>query len=102
MTRVTAARSGEVFRLKAEGHAAYNPGSDVVCAGISALTQSLLSWCRNRADVEVLSFRANPGDFFLEAEGGAAEAPFEAAILGLQGIAESYPDHVSVCAQNFF
>ena len=96
MTKVRASRYGDVFRISAGDHAGYQPGNDVVCAGISALTQSLLLWCANEPDVVILSQRCNPGDFALEVSGKAAEAPFEAAILGLLGIEQSYPESVRV------
>ncbi|MGI5947729.1 MAG: ribosomal-processing cysteine protease Prp [Lachnospiraceae bacterium] len=41
MTTITVKKIKEVYDIKLEGHANYQPGNDIVCAGVSALTFAL-------------------------------------------------------------
>ena len=41
MTTITIKKIKEVYDIKLEGHANYQPGTDIVCAGVSALTFAL-------------------------------------------------------------
>lgn len=41
MTKILWAETADICCIRAEGHAGYNPGNDIVCAAISALMQTL-------------------------------------------------------------
>ena len=41
MTEITWAETADICYIRAEGHAEYNPGNDIVCAAVSALMQTL-------------------------------------------------------------
>lgn len=95
MIRVFAYRKGGYYRLYVAGHAEYNPGEDVVCAGVSALVGALVSFATGSQNCRHLRWSARSGEVFLSCRGGLASA-FEAVVLGLQQIAAAYPQHVSV------
>lgn len=102
-------RRGRVVGFKASGHSGWAAkGSDIVCAGVAALTQgAVLGLIHHvKADVEtaaddgflecrVVGFgsgdSAGPGRATAEA---AAQAVLETMVLGLREIARQYPDHV--------
>lgn len=103
MTNAVFKRSGSRLTLRCEGHAEYDEyGKDIVCSGISALCQSLAMWCRNQDDVDIIAHIQEPGKFRLTVDGGDTE-PWKAVAMGFLGIANRYPDHVSVkISENFF
>lgn len=41
MTNVRYSYEGETHRIEVDGHAGYNPGNDIVCSAVSALTYTL-------------------------------------------------------------
>lgn len=102
MTQITVQESGGRYRLTAVGHAT---GSSEVCAAVSGLVYALGGYLKNleRAGaVELRSFLLESGAAELEAQGGAARAPFEMAAVGLLQIAAKYPKQVRVDTKNFF
>lgn len=85
--------------LSMTGHAGYNPGNDIVCAGCSAIAYSLMGWlgdnCPGLADAA--DYTEADGSVEIFAVGGSeVAAVFEMAVTGLSLIAAEYPDHVSV------
>ena len=95
MIRVFAYRKRGYFRLYVTGHADYNPGEDVVCAGVSALVGALLSFATKSRDCRHLRWSAHPGEVFLACRGGLGVG-FDIVLAGLEQIAAGYPDHVCV------
>lgn len=101
MTRVYAEQDGDTVRLECRGHAGYaESGKDVVCAAISAISQTLYLWCRNAEGVRIKRERMEPGRFVLEACGPCAE-PWRAAVLGLMSLAQGYPAYIRVDTRGF-
>lgn len=102
MTRIIYER--DQYSLHLEGHAGFDQaGADIVCAGVSALTEALLrqlqrreNWrvscglCRQNALVRV---RLYPGS---RRAAQRARALLETVCGGYQAIAEEYPDYVKV------
>lgn len=84
-----------------EGHAGFNPGNDIVCAGCSALAFALLGWLANfhpehaeaRSDgyLEISVLGVSPE---LEGAWGLAE-------IGFEQISAAHPKFVRV-EKNFF
>ena len=103
MTRAVFSRRGERWRVEMNGHADYDPGHDVVCAGCSAIVYALANYLRG-VGAERLEERLEPGEVRLEAVGdGAVAAAFQMAAVGLEEIARQYPEHVQVKkSENFF
>ena len=97
MIRVYPYRKRGYYRLYVTGHADFNPGEDVVCAGVSALVCALLSFALQSADCKHLRHFAKKGEVFLSCRGGLGAA-YDAVLLGLRRIAEQYPMHV--CVEN--
>jgi uncharacterized protein YsxB (DUF464 family) len=87
-------RDGQIVALEASGHAdAGKRGRDIVCAAVSALTQSALLGLERYAGG---AFTAQIKDGFLslrlaDAPNTRAEAILETMYLGLLEIAKAYP-----------
>ena len=106
MTRVSFFQEGKLFTgFRAEGHTGYAPaGSDIVCAGVSALLQSTV--------VALAELLAIPVELKAEKKTGLmicwlpaavtgeqkekADLLFRSAHLGLLRMAEEYPQHLEV------
>ena len=72
--------------LRADGHAAYCPGSDIVCAGASALM------CALAGALDTLG----AGHAAIAADDRTdVRAAFTVAVTGLRQLAEAYPGHVA-------
>lgn len=97
MIEIFASRKGGYYRLFVTGHANYNPGNDIVCAGVSALTGALLGFAQKSKACRHLRCYARQGEVFLACRGGLGSA-FEAVLLALRGIADAYPQHVQIRA----
>jgi uncharacterized protein YsxB (DUF464 family) len=84
--------------LRMEGHAGYNAGNDIVCAGCSALAYALLGWIANNAEsVSVDEASDREGLVTVCASGDERfGAAFDTAVIGLSQIAKRYPDNVRV------
>ena len=91
------------YVLDMEGHADYNPGNDIVCAGASAVVGALAGWLANSWDKleEKPEISMEHGRAHIEARGGfAAYEAFRQALCGLCSIQESYPENISVDASD--
>ena len=96
---------GALIGYRAEGHAGYaEAGEDIVCAAVSALTQSILNGIRNVLGAPVM-FEVDDDAAFLEARltPETPEAQVQQAQLllvtlleGLQAIERSYPRNVRI------
>jgi len=87
--------------LMVTGHAGYDPGHDIVCAGVSALSQAFLAWClAHEARVRVKHVSARSGNFRVDYEGDCADA-LGMTLAGLRGIEKSYPDYVKIDTEKF-
>lgn len=94
------------YTVKAEGHAgAGKYGSDIVCAAVSVLMQTLANEVEEAARAELLALGVVAhGDGWMKVEvmpntGGTCdmvEAWVEFVQDGLDAIAQSYPDHVQL------
>ena len=89
----------EWFDIQIEGHAGYAPkGSDIVCAAVSALYQTMVQTIQTRSYGELKHIRSNDGFEHIiirdiTREGVGAIMAF---ITGCEEIAIAYPDYVSV------
>ena len=99
MTKIKWYWEGDEFGISAEGHAAYNPGNDIVCSAISCLLQTL--W----AGLEMYCFtpvehKQKSGMFALSGSVyGYKERVttlFNSILFGLEQIAEQYPENVKI------
>lgn len=96
--------AGRVHGFRSEGHAQYaDYGEDIVCAAVSVLTQSAVLGLTQHVKVDV-AVEQSPGwlqcvlgDGLLADDVGAA-AVLETMVLGLNAIAQQYPQQVRVHA----
>lgn len=104
MTTVRIRISKLTVEVSVKGHADYNPGNDIVCAGISTLSYTLLNYLR-QAEKEHLvsdySYTEEPGDIHMEFKGhwlfgreiGTAIDVFR---TGMEMLESQYPDNIRV------
>jgi len=81
------------------GHANYAEyGKDIVCAGVSSLVQALIGWIENNdCKAECISVEENDGEVIVSCDGGEEiAAVFYMTAIGLEQIANCYPDHVQI------
>jgi uncharacterized protein YsxB (DUF464 family) len=86
-------KAGTVRTLTVSGHAGQgDPGEDVVCAGISALVETL-GLALERVVPGGAEWTVKPGDarFRLQGQDGRQEAVAETIVTGLRDLADSYP-----------
>ena len=111
MTKITYSIKGPVFSLKAEGHAGGAPrGQNIICAGVSAITMALLNILLNddaedRAEVDtrysineekgILAIRSRPA-LAAKFDRVKVKAYFKMAVIGLQALAQEYPEEITV------
>ena len=99
MVDVRFAFSPERYRMTLRGHSGYNPGNDVVCAGVSSIVFSLLGWLANASE-HITTTRAiqyEPGRVDVDVSGDSTlDSPFEMAIIGMQEIEKAHPANVHV------
>jgi len=90
---------GNKHTLSVCGHANYSSyGTDIVCAGASALVQALIGWIDN-ADCKVVCISQNErnNEYIVSCIGREdVEAVFYMTYIGLAQIAEAYPNHVQI------
>ena len=101
MTRIT--YDPQQMMIKAEGHAGYAEyGKDIVCAGVSALMQTLRPALLERG-IRNTMYMITTGESRMEvkAEPECEErytclVVFETVLAGLKEIARAYPDYVLI------
>ena len=96
---------GALVGYRAEGHTGYaDAGADIVCAGVSALTQATLNGLQNVLHVPVM-FDIDDRTALLEAKMTPeanekqleqAQILLETLLQGLQAIERSYPRNVRI------
>ena len=90
-------RDGEMHTLFVRGHAGYaEKGQDIVCAGVSAIVYALIGWLENNLEAYV-DIDETSGYVSISCEGDEkVEAVFYMAAIGIENIANTYPDHVDI------
>ena len=88
--------------LTAFGHANYGErGKDIVCAAVSALCTSLANTLLGYGVPEA-AFRMREGNFFvsarMEENQQKCEGAFDMAVVGLESLADQYPDNVFIAS----
>lgn len=99
MIQATYRAEGDTHSLAVNGHAGYaEKGADIVCAGVSALVQALIGWIENNpCEVECISVDDNIGEVIICCDGGEEiAAVFYMTAIGLEQIANVYPDYVQI------
>lgn len=85
-------------RIEISGHAGYaEPGKDIVCAGVTALTQTLIQSIDDLTDDEI-EYRISPGKVEVEHRNLSEKSKtlVDSFFVGICLIAEEFPEHVKV------
>lgn len=84
-------------RLTVKGHSGYaDHGNDIVCAGVSALTQAAILGLRHY-DVDMdISMSHGEATVQINKSKDVVEPIFTAMLAGLEEISEQYPKNVKV------
>lgn len=99
MITVKARLDADYSQLDMEGHAAFHPGNDIVCAGASAIVNALAGWLLNSPDMVrgEPEIRLDSGHAHIAARGGqAVHEAFKQALCGLCNIQMAYPKNISL------
>nr|DAD73219.1 MAG TPA: YsxB-like protein [Siphoviridae sp. ctxBC2] len=85
-------------RIEISGHAGYaEPGKDIVCAAVTALTQTLIQSIENLTD-DKIECRISPGKAEIEYRNLSEKSKtlVDSFFIGICLIAEEFPEHVKV------
>ena len=102
MTEIRFDYNGDIRKVEISGHADYaDKGHDIVCAGISTLSQSYMYYIQDleaKGKAIMVSLLMSDGNFFMcsRAKSPEAEAAFEMMRTGLQILSDTYPDNLKI------
>jgi len=99
MTTLRYLKDEHIHLLMLDGHANYGEaGADIVCAGISAISYTLMGYLENlKSEGLWATYRADAGSVAIEClRHPKADAAFDMAIIGYAQIANKYPDNLSI------
>lgn len=85
-------------RIKISGHAGYaEPGKDIVCAAVTALTQTLVQSIDDLTDDEI-EYRISPGNAEIEYRNLSEKSKtlVDSFFVGIRLIADEFPDYVAI------
>lgn len=92
--------------MDVQGHAEYNPGNDIVCSAVSALSYTLVNsliFFKDKMDLKYkLTYDEKSGnmqcyvDGFNKMEKSLVGTVFHTIIIGMEDIANQYPDNVKM------
>lgn len=85
-------------RIEISGHAGYaEPGKDIVCAGVTALTQTLIQSIDDLTD-DKIEYRISPGKVEVEYRNLSEKSKtlVDSFFIGVSMIADEFPEYVRV------
>ena len=85
-------------RIEISGHAGYaEPGKDIVCAGVTALTQTLIQSIDDLTDDEI-EYRISPGKAEIEYRNLSEKSKIlvDSFFVGIRLIADEFPNYVAI------
>lgn len=89
------------YEYHSEGHADFNPGNDIVCSAVSALSYALLGTLENVKDAST-DHKIKNGNMFIsinplnKSVHAIANTVFTTVFIGLMQLEVTYPEHVKV------
>lgn len=96
MTTICLTKTANTYSFKAEGHAGYNPGNDIVCASVCCLTYALAGRLQqlgcNITDNDITSGYAA---FSFPVNSFTVQA-VKTVFCGFRMLQEKYPDNVRI------
>lgn len=88
--------------IKIRGHAGYAPrGQDIVCAGVTALTQTLVESLETLTSNEI-KYDMSPGRVDIEIMNPDEDAQLltDSFLVGIEMIVDEFPEHIRVEISN--
>ena len=85
-------------RITVSGHAEYaETGKDIVCAGVTALTQTLIKSLEDLTGDEI-EYEISPGraDIYCRNLSEAGKLLVDSFFIGVCRIADEFPDHIRI------
>lgn len=100
MTSIRCDNVREEYTIDIEGHAGFNPGNDIVCAGASVLGITLINALANQ-DAEIKNITTNDGEIHIQIKGTRdsrrdIKTIIETIMLGYELMEEEYPANINV------
>jgi uncharacterized protein YsxB (DUF464 family) len=100
MITVTINKSNNgIKRVTLTGHARFNTGNDIVCAGVSAVIQTTINGIATLASEDSIiihTFFSGDVDVEVMEYNASQQLLLESMLLGLVGISDAYPNNVEV------
>lgn len=102
MTHITITKVTNIYGIKCEGHAGYaDAGSDIVCAGISALTEAfdmVVETYDESDEVDIKIHEVAEGYIHITYHDpkGILQPAFTMLTLGLEGIRDEFPYNINL------
>ena len=99
MIRITLIqKENELEQIKLKGHAMYDDyGKDIVCAGVTALTMSLVKSLSDLTE-DKIEYEISPGrvDIYYGDLSEAGKLLVDSFFIGVCRIADEFPDHIRI------
>lgn len=97
-------KDGAIIEISVKGHADYNPGNDIVCAGISTLSYTLLNYLRQAEKenwISGYSYAEEPGNIHMEFKahwlfGREISTAIDVFRTGMEMLEAQFPDNIRV------
>ncbi len=106
MIEVTLFQQGTYYHgFSSEGHAEYAEGEDILCAAVSAVTQTASLAIADEVGEEYTAWEHGDGHLVFDVTPDTPEGVYivhlllKAMKIGLEAIQEQYPEYVSVIIQ---
>ena len=105
MTRIQIEKTEGKIGITCSGHAGYsNPGTDIVCAGISAMMCAWQAKCmelyeRNRITIEKWDVEFGNIEIVIHTESMEVLEAFSVVEIGLKLIWQQYPEYIKWCGE---
>lgn len=102
MTNVEFYEYGDVRKIEINGHAGYAEcGSDIVCAGVSALSQAYVFYMQDLVDkgeakIDSLTIINGFLEIYSENSSPESKAAYDLIKQGIEAISEAFPDNVKI------
>lgn len=84
------------------GHANYSsPGTDIVCAAVSMLSQNLINSLDHLTDAEIMTtIRSGYIEIVIKESAEGVQLLVDSFFIGMEMLAEAYPNHVKVLCKH--
>lgn len=102
MTNIKCDNDRDEYIIDIEGHALFNPGNDIVCAGASILGYTLMNALMNQdADIKKIKEDERNGEIHIKIKGTpeskqGIKTIIETIMLGYELLEDQYPANVNI------